>query len=110
MYQRALCADIHSSQPVQTRQGASDMHDVRATADRTERLRAGKELRQSVPREVHAELLGSGERSALAILAKDDVHRVQWLVPLRYKRMAEDSFSFLRGAAAVMAEDLVQQP
>jgi uncharacterized protein (DUF2252 family) len=86
------------------------MHDVRAMADRTQRLRAGKELRHSVPREAHAKLLGSGRRSALAILAKDDIGRVEWLVPLRYKRMAKDPFSFLRGAAAVMAEDLVPQP
>jgi hypothetical protein len=85
------------------------MSDVTATADRTERLRAGKELRQSVPREAHAELRGSGERSALAILTKDDVHRVGWLVPLRYERMVKSPFSFLRGAAAVMAADLAQQ-
>ena len=86
------------------------MSDLKSAADRTERLRAGKELRQSVPRESHAELRGSGERSALKILEKDDVHRVGWLVPIRYKRMGEDPFSFMRGAAAVMAEDLTHQP
>jgi hypothetical protein len=59
------------------------MHDVLATEDTAERLRAGKKLRQSVPREVHAQLLGSGTRSALEILARDDVHRVKWLLPLR---------------------------
>jgi uncharacterized protein (DUF2252 family) len=87
-----------------------DMHDVMEREDRKERLRAGKRLRQSVPREVHAQLLGSGTRSALEIMAQDDVHRIKWLLPLRYKRMAKTPFSFLRGAAAVMAEDLAEQP
>jgi uncharacterized protein (DUF2252 family) len=86
------------------------MSDVVATPDRNERLRAGKALRQSVPRETHAELLGSRRRAALEILAEDDVHRVKWLVPIRYERMMKSPFSFLRGAAAVMAEDLAQQP
>src|SRR5262249_51606142 len=32
------------------------------------------------------------------------------LIPVRYERMLESPFAFLRGAAAVMAEDLRHQP
>ena len=32
------------------------------------------------------------------------------LVPVRYERMLANPFAFLRGAAAVMAEDLRRQP
>jgi uncharacterized protein (DUF2252 family) len=73
-------------------------------------FRVGKALRRSVSRESHAELRGSGRRNAVAILAEGDANRVQALVPLRYERMQENPFAFLRGAAAVMAQDLAAQP
>src|SRR5262249_29052538 len=44
------------------------------------------------------------------ILARCDRTRVPELVPVRYERMLANSFAFLRGAAAVMAEDLRHQP
>ena len=86
-----------------------DLHtvDLRARADR---YKQGKELRRGVPRETHADLKGLGSRSAVAILAESDPDRVPELVPERYKRMTENPFAFLRGAAAVMAADLAQQP
>jgi len=77
---------------------------------RAERRKQGKELRRAVPRETHGDLQGLGSRSAIAILAESDPDRVPELVPERYKRMMENPFAFLRGAAAVMAADLVQQP
>jgi uncharacterized protein (DUF2252 family) len=77
---------------------------------RVERFKQGKELRRGVPREAHADLKGLGSRSAVSILAESDPDRVPDLVPERYKRMMENPFAFLRGAAAVMAADLVQQP
>src|SRR4029077_2021925 len=45
-----------------------------------------------------------------AILAQTDRMRVPELVPVRYERMLVSPFTFLRGAAAVMAEDLRHQP
>jgi uncharacterized protein (DUF2252 family) len=77
---------------------------------RDARLRAGKALRRSASRESHAELVGSDKRSAVAILKEGDAERVQALVPLRYERMQESPFAFLRGAAAVMAQDLAAEP
>src|SRR5438094_9961076 len=76
---------------------------------RAERYRHGKRLRKKVPRERHADLLGSAARDPVAILAKADRTRVPELVPVRYERMLVSPFTFLRGAAAVMAEDLGHQ-
>ena len=42
----------------------------------------------------------------MAILAAGDRTRVPELIPERYKRMLVSPFTFLRGAAAVMAQDL----
>src|SRR5262245_48831216 len=77
---------------------------------RAERYQHGKRLRKKVPRERHADLLGSAARDPAAILAAGDRSRVPELIPERYKRMLESPFAFLRGAAAIMAEDLRHQP
>src|SRR6516165_4323310 len=77
---------------------------------RAERRKQGKDLRLAVPRETHGDLHGHGSKNANAILAESDPDRVPELVPERYKRMMENPFAFLRGAAAVMAADLAQQP
>jgi uncharacterized protein (DUF2252 family) len=70
----------------------------------------GTRLRKKAPREKHADLRGPAERDAVTILAKADRTRVPELVPIRYERMLVSPFAFLRGAAAVMAEDLRHQP
>jgi uncharacterized protein (DUF2252 family) len=75
-----------------------------------ERYERGKRLRKEVAREQHADLHGPTDRDATSILAATDRTRVPNLVPVRYERMLTDPFAFLRGAAAVMAEDLRHQP
>src|SRR5258705_7852616 len=77
---------------------------------RAERYDHGVALRQKTPREKHAELLGPDDRDPVAILATSDRNRVPGLVPVRYERMLASPFTFLRGAALVMAEDLKHQP
>src|SRR5882724_7541342 len=77
---------------------------------RAERYEHGVALRQKTPREAHAELLGRSDRDPVAILAASDRNRVPGLVPVRYERMLASPFTFLRGAALVMAEDLKHQP
>ena len=52
--------------------------------------------------------MGRQSRS-VAILAVADRTRVQQLVPISYTRMLASPFAFLRGAAAVMADDLKHQ-
>ena len=75
-----------------------------------ERYEQGVALRRKTPREKHADLLGPANRSPVVILAAGDRTRVPELVPVRYERMLANPFAFLRGAAAVMAEDLRHQP
>jgi uncharacterized protein (DUF2252 family) len=76
----------------------------------TERYGHGKRLRKKAAREKHADLCGPADRKATVILAATDRTRVPKLVPVRYERMLANPFAFLRGAAAVMAEDLRHQP
>ena len=76
----------------------------------TERYKHGTRLRKKVSRETHADLRGPADRDAVAILAATDRTRVPELVPIRYERMLANPFAFLRGAAAVMAGDLRDQP
>ena len=78
--------------------------------NRAKNNKKGKALRARVPREAHAEPHGPLDRNAVAILAEGDASRVPELLPERYKRMTENAFAFLRGAAVVMASDLAQQP
>jgi len=75
-----------------------------------ERYERGKRLRKKTAREKHADLRGPADRDATSILAATDRTRVLNLVPVRYERMLASPFAFLRGAAAVMAEDLRHQP
>jgi uncharacterized protein (DUF2252 family) len=63
-------------------------------------------LRRKTPRERHADLREPAKRDPVAILAAGDSTRVPELIPERYKRMLVSPFTFLRGAAAVMAQDL----
>jgi uncharacterized protein (DUF2252 family) len=75
-----------------------------------QRYEEGVGLRRKTSRKKHADLLGPIDRDPLAILARGDRTRVPELVPVRYERMLTSQFAFLRGAAAVMAEDLRHQP
>jgi uncharacterized protein (DUF2252 family) len=81
-----------------------------ASGTLAERYDQGMRVRKKVAREKHADLRGPAGRNAVAILAATDRFRVPELVPVRYQRMLTSPFAFLRGAAAVMAEDLRYQP
>lgn len=57
------------------------------------------------------ELPERGDRpGAIEILQRQARDRIPELVPVRYWRMSQSAFAFLRGAAAVMADDLVAAP
>jgi uncharacterized protein (DUF2252 family) len=75
-----------------------------------ERLAAGKALRERVPRTNHAAYEPDGRPDPIAILEKQNAERIQKLVPVRYARMLASPFAFLRGSAAVMADDLSRTP
>ncbi len=77
---------------------------------RAERYQGGRALRESVPRETHVDCPPVSSRDPVAILAETDGARIPELLPIRYERMLQSPFTFLRGAAAVMAHDLAFSP
>jgi uncharacterized protein (DUF2252 family) len=80
-------------------------------ASRRARREAGESRRDSIPLESHAELAPAESRpDPIDVLGRQDTDRVPELVPIRYGRMSRTSFSFYRGAAAVMAADLAPLP
>ena len=71
-----------------------------------ERAALGKAARAKTPRALHAALELPSERDPLASLQEQDAARVPELVPIKYGRMLVSPFTFYRGAAKIMAEDL----
>ncbi|HKF41639.1 MAG TPA: DUF2252 domain-containing protein [Thermoanaerobaculia bacterium] len=75
------------------------------------RMAAGKELRKRVPRSDHGVYAPPRSRTdPVEVLIGQAKTRNPALVPLRYSRMLASPFSFLRGAAAIMAADLRPSP
>ena len=86
-------------------------HFLAAQPAAKERMAAGKALRLEVPRANLGEFRPSARRKdSLAILEAQGRTRLQKLLPIRYARMLASPFSFLRGAAAIMAQDLNGSP
>ncbi len=78
---------------------------------RDERITAGKQLRDRVPRESHARWEPPANRpDPIDILMESNQDRLPELVPLRYGRMLPSPFTFLRGSAGLMASDLAATP
>ncbi len=75
-----------------------------------ERAERGRAARAEVPRSSHAQLDATADRDPLGLLEEQAASRVPELVPIRYGRMLVSPFTFYRGAAAVMAHDLVPTP
>lgn len=85
--------------------------DHTLAVSRDERIRAGKELRDTVSRKSHALWRrADDERDPVAILEASNAGRVKELLPIRYGRMLQSPFTFYRGAAALMATDLAKTP
>jgi uncharacterized protein (DUF2252 family) len=78
---------------------------------RKERRREGRALRQQVPRRSHGNWAPSPDRpDPTGLLQAQDEGRLEHLLPIKYGRMVESPFAFLRGSAAVMAADLASTP
>jgi uncharacterized protein (DUF2252 family) len=76
-----------------------------------ERVARGKAARAEVPRSSHALFEPSRERSdPVELLERQAKTRVPELVPIRYGRMLVSPFTFYRGAAMIMAQDLGPTP
>ena len=98
-------------QPKKQKAAPPEFERLAGFHSRSERLAAGKALRERVPRESHADAKLSGKsRDPIAILEASNRGRLQELVPIRYGRMVRSPFTFLRGSAALMAHDLASLP
>jgi uncharacterized protein (DUF2252 family) len=75
-----------------------------------ERYEIGRNRRKEIPRSAHAEFAPPPERDMLALIEASNEGRVERLVPMRHGRMAASTFTFYRGAPAVMSYDLAQTP
>ena len=76
-----------------------------------DRAARGKAARTDVGRSVHGDWApATGRRDPVELLEDQAKTRLQELVPIRYGRMLVSPFTFYRGAAAVMAADLANEP
>jgi uncharacterized protein (DUF2252 family) len=76
-----------------------------------ERVARGKAARSEVPRSSHAAFEPAPMRpDPIKVLEDQAKTRVPELVPIRYGRMLVSPFTFYRGAAMIMADDLAATP
>ena len=76
-----------------------------------ERHAAGKALRESCPRESHADWKApANRRDPVELVLASEEGRLPELLPLRHGRMVRSAFTFYRGAALTMAADLASMP
>ncbi|MFM7427360.1 MAG: DUF2252 domain-containing protein [Elainella sp.] len=76
-----------------------------------EQLAMGKALRDRVPRSSHADWQPRPDRpDPITLLEQSSQDRISSLIPIRYGRMSQSAFAFLRGAASIMTADLAQTP
>src|SRR6516165_12184985 len=76
-----------------------------------ERIARGKAARAEIPRSQHAEYEAPADRAdPIDLLEAQAKTRVPELVPIRYGRMLVSPFTFYRGAAKLMANDLAGTP
>ena len=76
-----------------------------------ERVARGRTARQRAPRTSHAQFQVSPDRpDPISLLEEQAATRVPELVPIRYGRMLVSPFTFFRGAALIMAQDLAETP
>jgi uncharacterized protein (DUF2252 family) len=84
---------------------------MRSAATRAAAVEAGRALRTSVPRRSQAQWPGTASRTdPLETLSSEFQTLLPSLVPVRLTRMTTSPFGYFRGAAAVMAADLVSLP
>ena len=84
---------------------------VRLTGTFKDRYAAGKALRETCPRDAHAVWkVPAGRPDAVETVLAAEKGRVPELLPLRHGRMVRSAFTFYRGSALAMAQDLASTP
>ncbi len=103
---RVIAAD--SGEPIETADRPEKMERALTYQQRRER---GRAARQRTPRSGHAAWVPSPSRSdPVDLLEAQAKSREPDLAPIRYARMLPSPFTFMRGAASVMANDLSGTP
>lgn len=88
---------------------AADPTELADPAD--QRRAVGRERRRRAPRSAHGvHEPGPSRPDPIALIAEQNATRLPDLVPVRWGRMAQSPFAFLRGSAVVMAGDLASTP
>jgi len=83
----------------------------RPSTPRAERYALGRRLRQRAPRSALGRWRPPSDRvDPVDLVQATNKGRVARLVPVRIGRMSASPFAFLRGAAAIMAEDFASLP
>ncbi len=84
---------------------------LKAHTSRADQLAMGKALRDKCPRASHAEWKPPHNRpDPVRLVLKADEGRLPDLLPLRHGRMVQSPFTFYRGSALAMADDLAGTP
>ena len=87
------------------------MSDPTSRMSVAERAQRGRDARTNISRTGHADWTPDpARRDPVTILRTQNEQRVPWLVPVRHSRMIVSPFTFYRGGAAIMAEDLSGSP
>jgi uncharacterized protein (DUF2252 family) len=82
-----------------------------AVHTRNELYAAGKALREKCPRKSHAVWKPAPNRpGTVDLILQSEKGRIKDLLPLRHGRMVRSAFTFYRGAALTMADDLSLTP
>src|SRR6195952_448850 len=77
----------------------------------SERMSSGQTAREQIPPSRHAGWLPAANRAdPVGLLVAQNLTRAQDLVPIRHGRMMLSPFTFYRGAAKLMADDLALTP
>jgi uncharacterized protein (DUF2252 family) len=96
---------------VTARRGRSRRADEVPRPTREQRVARGRAARAEVPRSSHAEFTPGARRpDPVTLLEGQGAARVPELLPIRYGRMAVSAFTYFRGAALPMANDLAGTP
>jgi Uncharacterized protein conserved in bacteria (DUF2252) len=100
---------LADSTGVRTPPFASSWRRAHLTVD--QRVARGRAARTESPRSAHGKWAPAADRpDPVALLEEQAASRVPQLVPIRHGRMLVSPFTFYRGAALIMASDLVGQP
>ena len=97
--------------PMALREKLMEALDFGDRTSKAESLEHGKKLRSHVPRKIHGEWEPAEDRpDPVDLLRSQGESRVKELLSLRYERMSASAFTFYRGGALVMAQDLSKTP